>query len=175
MKPKVESKHVVNLRRVSRVNCERYTEYIEKSSRVRYLFINLAHPPNTHPPHVTLSTYYKYSLPNAPPQQLPSTDPTPSQRPRRRVGPGSFISLAWLVDGLLSSQHRRCASAGALNAVTYHRSCERAFTPQRIEQQPSLPSMPSNFTSISWSLACAFGKYRVQSWIGMWVSSLVIS
>ena len=101
MKPKVESKHVVNLRRVSRVNCERYTEYIEKSSRVRYLFINLAHPPNTHPPHVTLSTYYKYSLPNAPPQHGPHPL---TMTPDRRVGPGSFISLAWLVDGLLSSQ-----------------------------------------------------------------------
>jgi hypothetical protein len=31
--------------------------------------------------------------------------------------------------------------------------------------------------SISWSLACAFGNYRVQSWIGMWgvISSHLMS
>jgi hypothetical protein len=102
MKPKVESKHVVNLRRVSRVNCERYTEYIEKSSRVRYLFINLAHPPNTHPPHVTLSTYYKYSLPNAPPQHgsHPLTKTPETRRPR-------FIHLSRVAGGwpsLVSTQ-----------------------------------------------------------------------
>ena len=125
------------------------------------------HPPNIRYPPLIHPTPTPLTSPSAPitnivyPMHLPSTDPTPSQCDPGQTRRPRFIHLSRVAGGWpsLVSTQAVCLSWCVERSHISSFMRTRAFTPQRIEQQPSLPSMPSNFTSISWSLACVFGNY----------------